>query len=260
MPKQLETPNVILQLNQLAQESGITFDQITPRRSLAWHGDDRSATDPFAVEPIQVQFSGSFYDLVTFLQRLRNLVRVDHGHLAASGRLFDVSDIALVRFRRRRARPPLASGSTGVQSTFPHVRRPHDQRLRAAAAATAAAVPGSTDHDLDHHDRHDDHDVELDFSRAEHERRDFMSRKKRMQNVREAKDRRAKKLAIGGAVLLAIRTSPGRCLISSAGGSEAAPTRRTATTTGCDGTDDRRTATSDRGSGRPPRRRRRARS
>jgi hypothetical protein len=31
-----------------------------------------------------------------------------------------------------------------------------------------------------------------------------MSRKKRMQNVREAKDRRAKKLAIGGAVLLAI--------------------------------------------------------
>jgi hypothetical protein len=30
-----------------------------------------------------------------------------------------------------------------------------------------------------------------------------MSRKKRMQNVREAKDRRAKKLAIGGAVLLA---------------------------------------------------------
>ena len=31
-----------------------------------------------------------------------------------------------------------------------------------------------------------------------------MSRKKRMQDVREAKDRRAKKLAIGGAVLLAI--------------------------------------------------------
>jgi hypothetical protein len=31
-----------------------------------------------------------------------------------------------------------------------------------------------------------------------------MSRKKRMQNVREAKDRRAKKLAIGGGVLLAI--------------------------------------------------------
>jgi hypothetical protein len=31
-----------------------------------------------------------------------------------------------------------------------------------------------------------------------------MSRKKRMQNVREAKDRRAKKLAIGGAVLLAV--------------------------------------------------------
>jgi len=31
-----------------------------------------------------------------------------------------------------------------------------------------------------------------------------MSRKKRMQNVRDAKDRRAKKIAIGGGVLLAL--------------------------------------------------------
>ena len=31
--------------------------------------------------------------MISFLQRLRNLVRVEHGHLQAQGRLFDVSDV-----------------------------------------------------------------------------------------------------------------------------------------------------------------------
>lgn len=93
MPSQLETPDVILQLNQLAQDSGINFDQIAPggTSSVATTPD---TTDPFAVEPIQVQFSGSFYDLLAFLQRLRNLVRVENGNLFTAGRLFDVSDVS----------------------------------------------------------------------------------------------------------------------------------------------------------------------
>jgi Tfp pilus assembly protein PilO len=96
MPNQLETPNVILQLNQLALESGISFDSISPGG-----GADASAvattptitTDPFAAEPITVQFTGSYYNLLAFLQRLRNLVRIENGHLDATGRLFDVSNI-----------------------------------------------------------------------------------------------------------------------------------------------------------------------
>ena len=97
MPKQVEMPNVILQLNQLASDSGITFDQVTPNS----RGVDpdhalttADTTDPFAAEPIQVTFTGSFYNMISFLQRLRNLVRVEHGHLQAQGRLFDVSDVA----------------------------------------------------------------------------------------------------------------------------------------------------------------------
>lgn len=96
MPTQLETPDVILQLNQLAQQSGISFDQITPNSSTSSTGTTSTtlSTDPFAVMPIQVQFTGSFYNLLTFLQRLRNLVRVENGHLDAKGRLFDVSDFS----------------------------------------------------------------------------------------------------------------------------------------------------------------------
>jgi Tfp pilus assembly protein PilO len=96
MPKQVEMPNVMLQLNQLASASGITFDQVTPTEASSAATTAPTVaetTDPFAAQPIQVTFTGSFYNMISFLQRLRNLVRVEHGHLQAQGRLFDVSDI-----------------------------------------------------------------------------------------------------------------------------------------------------------------------
>lgn len=96
MPKQVEMPNVILQLSELAAASGISFDQVTPTpttSATATALTTPDTTDPFAVQPIQVTFTGNFYNLVSFLQRVRNLVRVENGRLRASGRLFDVSDI-----------------------------------------------------------------------------------------------------------------------------------------------------------------------
>ena len=95
MPNKLDTPDVIITLSQLAQDSGISFDQISPGGG----GTDTSTTtttvDPFATEPISAQFTGSFYDLLAFLQRVRNLVRVDNGKLYTAGRLFDVSKVTL---------------------------------------------------------------------------------------------------------------------------------------------------------------------
>ncbi len=94
MPSQLETPDVILQLNQLAEDSGITFDQIQPSGNASAASAVTGSTDPYAAEAIQVKFSGSFYNLLTFLQRLRNLVRVQNGKLFTAGRLFDVSNVS----------------------------------------------------------------------------------------------------------------------------------------------------------------------
>ncbi len=96
MPKQVEMPNVMLQLNQLASASGITFDQVTPGATSSTASTVATVADttsPFAAQPIQVTFTGSFYNMISFLQRLRNLVRVEHGHLQAQGRLFDISDL-----------------------------------------------------------------------------------------------------------------------------------------------------------------------
>ena len=94
MPSNLDTPDVILTLNQLARESGLSFDEISPQpAAVAATG----VTDPFAAQPITVKFTGSYYGLLTLLQRVRNLVRVQNGKLFTAGRLFDVTDVALAQ-------------------------------------------------------------------------------------------------------------------------------------------------------------------
>jgi Tfp pilus assembly protein PilO len=131
MPSQLETADVMLQLNQLAIYSGLTFDQITPNgASSTTAATGTGAPDPFAAEPIQVRFTGSFYNLLAFLQRLRNLVRVENGHLNAVGRLFDVSDVA---FSSGPKGFPQISATLTVNAFVPQ------------APQTATATPGSTD-------------------------------------------------------------------------------------------------------------------
>ena len=130
MPTQLETAGVILQLNQLAVNSGISFDEITPSATSSTTSTVTTTPDPFAAEPIQVKFTGSFYGLLAFLQRLRNLVRVENGHLNAVGRLFDVSDVAF------------AAGPKG----FPQVQATLTVNAFVPQAQQATtAVPGSTD-------------------------------------------------------------------------------------------------------------------
>jgi Tfp pilus assembly protein PilO len=95
MPNKLDTPDVILELNTLAQESGISFDSITPQAASAT--TSTTTVDPFAAEPIQAKFTGSYYNLLAFLQRVRNLVRVQNGKLFTAGRLFDVSSVSLTQ-------------------------------------------------------------------------------------------------------------------------------------------------------------------
>ena len=106
MPNTLDTPDVLISLSQLASASGISFDQITPEGAGSTSSTSTSAstgvptslsTDPFAVQPIQAKFTGSFYNLLSFLQRVNNLVRVQNGRLYTAGRLLDVSGVTLAQ-------------------------------------------------------------------------------------------------------------------------------------------------------------------
>ena len=85
MPDRLDMPDMVLELSQLARDTGIRFDSISPQ-AVAPLGS-------YAVIPISVTFQGNFYNLADFLYRLRSLVSVHAGRLDATGRLFSVDTL-----------------------------------------------------------------------------------------------------------------------------------------------------------------------
>jgi hypothetical protein len=86
MPDQVDMPGILLELNQVAEDSGITFEQITPSTTA-------TPISGYLAIPITVEFQGNFYDLSDFLYRLRNLVDVRRGTLDATGRLFAIDEV-----------------------------------------------------------------------------------------------------------------------------------------------------------------------
>lgn len=86
MPDRADMSGVLLQLNQIAADTGITFQSIAPQTAVPISG--------YQAMPIQLTFEGSFYNLTDFLFRLRNLVAVQHGQLSATGRLFAIDTLS----------------------------------------------------------------------------------------------------------------------------------------------------------------------
>jgi type IV pilus assembly protein PilO len=85
MPDRTDMPDLLLELSQLARDTGIRFDSISPQSG--------AAIGSYQVIPISVTFNGNFYNLADFLYRLRSLVSVHGGRLDASGRLFSVDTL-----------------------------------------------------------------------------------------------------------------------------------------------------------------------
>ena len=87
MPDRADVPSILLQLSEIASETGVTFEAITPH--------DPVQLGAYQQIGIDLTFEGHFYDLNDFLYRLRNLVAVRRGVLNATGRLFTVDSIQL---------------------------------------------------------------------------------------------------------------------------------------------------------------------
>ena len=114
---------ILLELARIAEETGIEFKSITPRRV-----DGRGQ---LPVVPIDVAFDGNFYELSDFLFRLRTLVGVRRGELHAAGRLFSVE----------------TSTSPSRRTGFPELTAQPDARTRTSTARTlgASALPAPVD-------------------------------------------------------------------------------------------------------------------
>ena len=86
MPSVPDMPGILLELDRIAEETGVEFQSVAPATSVV--------VSDFQTVPITLAFDGNFYELSDFLFRLRTLVGVRAGELRASGRLFAVESIS----------------------------------------------------------------------------------------------------------------------------------------------------------------------
>jgi Tfp pilus assembly protein PilO len=131
MPDEHDMPGIILELNTVASAAGIEFVSISPL-------DPVPATG-FSRVPINLTFEGNFYDLTDFLFRLRNLVIVQDGELAAEGRLFALESIVI---QEGRDKFPEVQAALTVSA---YVYTPDATEAAAAATATPTTTPTTTE-------------------------------------------------------------------------------------------------------------------
>jgi hypothetical protein len=88
MPSTTDMPDVLIQLDQVAQDAGVQLQDISPSPSTA---DPITGQQSFMVT---LSVVGDFYTVTDLLYRLRNFVYVRHGELEASGRLFSIDNVS----------------------------------------------------------------------------------------------------------------------------------------------------------------------
>jgi Tfp pilus assembly protein PilO len=88
MPDRDDVPGIILELNSIAQATGVRFRAIAPQDPVTQEG--------YRALPISLTFQGNYYDLTDFLFRVRNLVAVRDGKLSSSGRFFTLDTLNMI--------------------------------------------------------------------------------------------------------------------------------------------------------------------
>jgi len=131
MPAKADMPDLVLELSELARDTGISFDSISPQPI--------AAVGSYSVLPISVTFNGNFYNLADFLYRLRSLVTVHAGRLDATGRLFSVDTLT---FNESELKFPQIQ-ATLVVDAFVYAAAPAS--VPAATPPAATSAPATTD-------------------------------------------------------------------------------------------------------------------
>jgi Tfp pilus assembly protein PilO len=80
VPQSTQVPSLLVQIQDLADQSGIQFSSMSP--------GDPNESGGFQIVPLQLQFTGSYFDLSDFAYRVEQLV-------AGPGRLLTVKSIPL---------------------------------------------------------------------------------------------------------------------------------------------------------------------
>ena len=130
VPDHVDMAGILLELDSLATATGIDFLSVAPTV-----GEQPSTGGSVAVT---VTFEGSYYDVVDFIYRLRNLVTVEDGKLDARGRFYTVTGLELKEGAQ--GFPQVAANLTISAYVFGAGAKD----VAAAALQTAAAPTGSS--------------------------------------------------------------------------------------------------------------------
>jgi type IV pilus assembly protein PilO len=133
MPDQPDEAGIVLELTNVARLSGLDFESISPLGSTSLGG--------YQVVPITVVFDGNFFQLTDFLFRLRNLVDVRRGALAADGRLFTVDSI---QFAEGQLKFPQIHASLTVDAFIYGTGATVSAPPQTTVPATTTTTPGTT--------------------------------------------------------------------------------------------------------------------
>ena len=89
MPAEAGIPSVMIELIDTTKASGVDFASIKPAGLVEGPGA------PFAVEPIDLQFSGKYFDFEDFLYRLEGYVDYRNQDFLVTGRMLEVSRLSI---------------------------------------------------------------------------------------------------------------------------------------------------------------------
>ena len=131
IPAEEEIASLLIQIQDLASQSGIAFMSITPAEALD-AGDYR-------IIPLAVEFTGTFFDLSDFIWRAEQMV-------AGPGRLLAVKQLDLQLAPSQSGGTPTASASASPSLTVSMTMYAFDTAVEAGAVnVTPATQPASPD-------------------------------------------------------------------------------------------------------------------
>jgi hypothetical protein len=87
LPAQADQPDLIFELDRLATASSVKILGISPQTAQA-------TTTGYTVQPINLQLSGTYFQITNYLRKLRTLVSEHQGRLTANGPLLSVLSAA----------------------------------------------------------------------------------------------------------------------------------------------------------------------
>lgn len=90
LPPGVAMPNIVDQLNALADQAGVLLDTVTP-------GTSPTVGTGYVTVPLTVIVDGRYFAIEKFLRLVRTQVVTQKSSIAASGRLFDVTSVQLVQ-------------------------------------------------------------------------------------------------------------------------------------------------------------------